>query len=521
MTRHKQDYERSARRFCAVHNKIWDPKTNSCRPKKSKKKTSKKTKKKTKQKGGEKQELNDEKTLFVFYSFNEGQESWNYKLPGDWWWVGSGSTDDDELPNEEQFSGSSKHYSKAKTYLNSFFNKLQKKNIIKNFKLSESYHKSKKTKKKTKSKDRPSPSESATGFSEGTVKTGNDGNQWIIKETNKGIKRWVKHDDGDPRPKKKKTMRGGKCKRKRVRVNPDGEPNQDDIKHNERCEKSMVQDNTWMLEEGGEDYVKGVMGKKGKLVIKEIKKSKKKKKTKSKDRPSPSESATGFSEGTVKTGNDGNQWIITENKNGVKRWVKTETKQVKHKGKQYLTHDNGGRPFLVTIDGKHVCIYRSKAKANMLNDFPAKEDYSEMVKEYKGVTKIFIGKSSAKSKMAKFSGGHGSKFDGNTILIEISPKRYCHIGCDVFEFSTKDSIQKYDSPVGNNDVPYPLAYGTEYLYFLISPCEYIPKHVVSDTLTTDELWEKFHGVFKEGGPWVSEVDKDKKKLKIKMIQKRL
>jgi len=199
-----------------------------------------------------------------------------------------------------------------------------------------------------------------------------------------------------------------------------------------------------------------------------------------------------------------------------------ETKQVKHKGKQYLTHDNGGRPFLVTIDGKHVCIYRvPKAKANMLDDFPAKEDYSEMVKEYKGVTKIFIGKSSAKSKMAKFSGGHGSKFDGNTILIEISPKRYCHIGCDVFEFSTKDSIQKYDSPVGNNDVPYPLAYGTEYLYFLISPCEYIPKHVVSDTLTTDELWDKFHGVFKEGGPWVSEVDKDKKKLKIKMIQKRL
>ena len=66
MTRHKQDYERSARRFCAVHNKIWDPKTNSCRPKKSKKKTSKKTKKKTKQKGGEKQELNDEKHYLFF-----------------------------------------------------------------------------------------------------------------------------------------------------------------------------------------------------------------------------------------------------------------------------------------------------------------------------------------------------------------------------------------------------------------------------------------------------------------------
>ena len=134
-----------------------------------------------------------------------------------------------------------------------------------------------------------------------------------------------------PKKKSKKTMRGGKCKRKRVRVNPDGEQNQDDIKHNERCEKSMVQDNPWMLEEGGEDYVKGVMGKKGKSVIKEIKKKKK-----SKDRPSSSESATGFEEGTIKQGNDGNQWIITKNKKGIKRWAKKQTKQVKHKGKQYL-----------------------------------------------------------------------------------------------------------------------------------------------------------------------------------------
>lgn len=128
-----------------------------------------------------------------------------------------------------------------------------------------------------------------------------------------------------PKKSKKKTMRGGECKRKRVRVNPDGEPNQDDINHNKRCEKSVVQDNPWMLEKGGEDYVKGVMGKKGKSVIKSIKKSKKKKKSKSKDRPSPSESATGFRIGTIKQGNDGNQWIITKTKKGIKRWVKYDS----------------------------------------------------------------------------------------------------------------------------------------------------------------------------------------------------
>ncbi|ARF09823.1 hypothetical protein Indivirus_3_72 [Indivirus ILV1] len=40
----------------------------------------------------------------------------------------------------------------------------------------------------------------------------------------------------------------------------------------------------------------------------------------SKARPSPSASATGFSVGTIKVGNDKNKWIIVEDKNGTKRW---------------------------------------------------------------------------------------------------------------------------------------------------------------------------------------------------------
>jgi hypothetical protein len=37
-------------------------------------------------------------------------------------------------------------------------------------------------------------------------------------------------------------------------------------------------------------------------------------------RPSPSQSATLYTVGTKKTGNDGNTWIITQNVNGTKRW---------------------------------------------------------------------------------------------------------------------------------------------------------------------------------------------------------
>ena len=39
-----------------------------------------------------------------------------------------------------------------------------------------------------------------------------------------------------------------------------------------------------------------------------------------KDRPSPSESATLFEINTKKVGNDGNTWVIVENKNHVKKW---------------------------------------------------------------------------------------------------------------------------------------------------------------------------------------------------------
>jgi hypothetical protein len=41
-----------------------------------------------------------------------------------------------------------------------------------------------------------------------------------------------------------------------------------------------------------------------------------------KERPSPSKSATLYNVGTIKTGNDGNKYIIVENKNGVKKWQK-------------------------------------------------------------------------------------------------------------------------------------------------------------------------------------------------------
>lgn len=242
------------------------------------------------------------------------------------------------------------------------------------------------------------------------------------------------------------------------------------------------------------------------------------KKTLRLDRKGPSDSATLFPKGTKRVGNDGNMWIITVTKKGVHRWSKDNkvSKGKMTKGKKYLIHDNGGRPFLVAINDKDVSIFKLPKGVEEDED-TSKNDYTELVKEYKNVKKVFIGKSVKPKDDTAYYAAYGKEFDGNTILIEIKDKRYCLVAEKIVEFSTKDSIEKFESPVGNSDVPYPLAYGSQNVYvFGFDVHKYIPKETVKG-LSTGKIQEKYIG---KCCPWKSELDKYKKKLKEKLIHKR-
>ena len=57
-------------------------------------------------------------------------------------------------------------------------------------------------------------------------------------------------------------------------------------------------------------------------------------------RKGPEDSATKFSVGIKKTGNDGNTWIITKNKNGVKRWQRTRKTYKTKKNKEKKNKKN-------------------------------------------------------------------------------------------------------------------------------------------------------------------------------------
>jgi len=60
-------------------------------------------------------------------------------------------------------------------------------------------------------KYRQGPSDSATLFSEGTVKKGNDGNEWMIAVTTAGVHRWIRHTNKKQTTRHpKKTMNASK-----------------------------------------------------------------------------------------------------------------------------------------------------------------------------------------------------------------------------------------------------------------------------------------------------------------------
>ena len=70
--------------------------------------------------------------------------------------------------------------------------------------------------------------------------------------------------------------------------------------------------------------------------------------------------------------------------------------------------------------------------------------------------------------MTQFSEANDSfDFDGNTLLIEVEDIEYVYIsGLEIFKFKTDDKIIEYISLMANNMLPYTIAIGEKYTYFL-------------------------------------------------------
>jgi hypothetical protein len=128
---------------------------------------------------------------------------------------------------------------------------------------------------------------------------------------------------------------------------------------------------------------------------------------------------------------------------------------------KYYIHDNGGRPFEVTFEvsvmGKQIIVKKVDFKANEV------KKYHKIVLKIPSYARLFVGKCSPIVFECK---GNPKFFDGNSLLIHVSAGTYIFIGAMIIQFTISDKIQKFYSPVGPNDVPYPFAVGDKYTYLL-------------------------------------------------------
>src|SRR5947207_349394 len=121
-----------------------------------------------------------------------------------------------------------------------------------------------------------------------------------------------------------------------------------------------------------------------------------------------------------------------------------------------MIHDNGFRPFQVFVRHKNIKIFAMDSQ----ND----EDDSDSDGNYSYSIPI---------KTIKNFIGYWNGFDtsdnalhGNSLLIHLAENKYMYIGSKIYTFTTQDEIIDYLSPVGNSDVPYPVAYGTKNIYIM-------------------------------------------------------
>ncbi|XWV25370.1 hypothetical protein QJ856_gp0398 [Tupanvirus deep ocean] len=229
--------------------------------------------------------------------------------------------------------------------------------------------------------------------------------------------------------------------------------------------------------------------------------------------------------------NDGPNYPITDPENSfIARENLLDTQS-------YLVHDNGGRPFrvlahknAVEIYGDEELIWDEEPIYNILiaryTDFMGvwpgydSADYSEFQdpntepidednKESNDEISEDSDETSEDSNETNEEDGNCTKMwhcsrsvygqinreDNNSILIQLSSTEYVFVGDTIYSFKTINPIINYFSPLGNNDVPYPVAYGQNEAYFMLDQV-YVNKDQIVTPFTatgSEQMYREFYG----------------------------
>jgi len=158
---------------------------------------------------------------------------------------------------------------------------------------------------------------------------------------------------------------------------------------------------------------------------------------------------------------------------GNKKTAKDLDKKIHNGYKTYLISDNGSRPFLVAVKDKTAKIFKIGKDIATSSFWSDVKDYyyTDLIKEFK-CNKIFIPKGYDGVDISNGILKDYKNFRGNSVLLLVKDK-YIYIGREIYEFKIGDEIIEYYSPIGNNDVPYPVAIGKENIYFMLDK-SYVP-----------------------------------------------
>lgn len=120
----------------------------------------------------------------------------------------------------------------------------------------------------------------------------------------------------------------------------------------------------------------------------------------------------------------------------------------------YYTHDNGGRPFRVTVNRKNKKVKIEVSKYN--------EDKDEVTWNQKynlDYINIFIGENDDEEQ---------DLITGSSILIQIKKDTYILVSDSIIEFKTKDQIKEFYSRAGGSDTFQPYAISDKNFYFFFT-----------------------------------------------------
>lgn len=148
----------------------------------------------------------------------------------------------------------------------------------------------------------------------------------------------------------------------------------------------------------------------------------------------------------------------------------------------HFIHDNGGRPFRAVISSLGLAVGSRTEKSG--------GRYVGYVLTLTSFDGIWIGHDPTSAQ------------HGNSILVRERMHRYVYIGSEVYRFETIDEIVDYVSPVGNSDVPYPVAYGKKNVYFMLEK-RVVPRDKLETPITVDgadDIYGEFYGHVGTRGP---------------------